>query len=146
MICAGTGIAPFRGFAHERVLQMRAQALAPALLYVGCRYSTSDRLYADEIDAWEKEGAVEVRYAFSREVKKAAGCRYVQDRVAKDAAEVKALWDKGAKIYICGSSRVVREVGAVLRSALFDEMDEKKQKVLWLEATRGERVVTDMFG
>ncbi|MCJ1358938.1 MAG: hypothetical protein MMC33_008938 [Icmadophila ericetorum] len=77
IICAGTGLAPFRGFVLERLLHIcvcDGLKLAPTLLFVGCRSSTGDKLYTDEHDMWEKEGAVELRYAFSREKKISGGC------------------------------------------------------------------------
>ena len=39
------------------------KTLAPAVLFIGCRSSTLDRL-----DAWAEEGAIDLRYAFSRRV------------------------------------------------------------------------------
>lgn len=131
------------------MLQMSAQSgvnLAPALLFVGCRSSTGDRLYAEEFDAWNNQGAVDVRYAFSREVEESYDCKYVQDRIAKDRVEVKDLWDKGAKVYICGTSQLVRGVGGILRQILFEGEEEKRATDSWLEATKGERVLTDVFG
>ncbi|TGO27340.1 hypothetical protein BPAE_0043g00130 [Botrytis paeoniae] len=70
MFCAGTGIAPFRGFIQQRAMQAAAspdRKLAPAILFVGCRSSTSDRLYAREFDRWEDHGVVDIRYSFSRD-------------------------------------------------------------------------------
>jgi len=55
MFCAGTGLAPFRGFVQPHAIQMQASphsTLAPALLFVGCRSSLKDRLYATELDEW----------------------------------------------------------------------------------------------
>jgi sulfite reductase alpha subunit-like flavoprotein len=68
MIGAGTGIAPFRGFAQHRAGQ-RAQghALGEALLLAGCRGSDEDRLYLDEWEAHERDGVIEVQWAYSRE-------------------------------------------------------------------------------
>ena len=57
MLCAGTGIAPLRGFLQERATQMQAgrKDLAPAILFVGCKSHIADRLYADEVDKWSSE-------------------------------------------------------------------------------------------
>ena len=62
------------------MLQMNAQStvkLAPALLFVGCRSQVGDRLCAEEFDGWKKGGAVDVRYAVSRETEKSDGCNFV---------------------------------------------------------------------
>jgi cytochrome P450 / NADPH-cytochrome P450 reductase len=153
MICAGTGIAPFRAFVQERALQLQARdgdrekaGLGKALLFVGCRSEEKDRLYNEELQGWEKEGAVSVRYAYSKETEKSLGCKYVQDRVRRDAKEMKELWDAGAKIYICGASVLVREVASVLKEVLFEGLSEKEILEQYSKAMRGERIVTDVFG
>jgi hypothetical protein len=57
MLCAGTGLAPFRDFFQQRAIQMRAgRKLARAVLFVGCRSETKDRLHAEEIDEWVEQG------------------------------------------------------------------------------------------
>ena len=49
---AGTGLAPFRAFVQERaIMRARGQALAPAVLFYGCRDPAVDDLYRDEFDA-----------------------------------------------------------------------------------------------
>src|SRR5690606_27686518 len=90
MVAAGTGLAPFRGFVQERAVQKAAgRKLGRTLLFVGCRGATRDCLYKEEFEAWERDGVVEMRYAFSREPEseRAQGCRYVQDRLRKEKEE-----------------------------------------------------------
>ncbi|KAH7160568.1 hypothetical protein B0J13DRAFT_494237 [Dactylonectria estremocensis] len=64
-IAAGTGIAPFHTFAQERAAMIAAghKDLAPALLFFGCRNPEVDNLYRDELDEWERVGAMTVRRA-----------------------------------------------------------------------------------
>jgi cytochrome P450 / NADPH-cytochrome P450 reductase len=51
MFCAGTALAPFRGFLQQRAIQMRVDwKLVRAVLFVGCRLETKDRLHAEQID------------------------------------------------------------------------------------------------
>lgn len=113
MFCAGTGLAPFRGFIQHRAEMIKAgnEALAPAILFAGCR-STSDRLYAEELDAWGNAGAVDVRPAFSqdRDASTACGCAHVQDRMWKDRDAVREMWEKGAKLYVCGNPELAKGV------------------------------------
>lgn len=140
MFSAGTGLAPFRGFVEQRAAMLEQNPsleLAPALLFVGCRGSTGDRLYADELSAWQKLGAVDVRYAFSQEPNHelAAGCKHVGDRIAKDMDDVRKLWQEGAKVYICGGRRVQNSVEAAV-TKIFDEVAQREQ---WSDETRKER-------
>ena len=156
MFCAGTGLAPFHGFVQQRAELIRAGNgnLAPAILFVGCRSYTRDRLYAEELDAWSKAGAVDVRYAFSQETDhpRAKGCKYVQDRMLKDKNDVVEMWEKGAKIFVCGSPVLAKAVGvtakAMVREKLMEDgkvaVEEEKLKE-WFLHQRGERFVTDVF-
>ncbi|HEX2910153.1 MAG TPA: cytochrome P450 [Chloroflexia bacterium] len=104
MVCAGTGIAPFRGFLQERAIQAsQGQPLAKALLFFGCDHPEVDFLYKDELQAWEDQGVVSVRPAFSKEPRE--GVKYVQDRLWQDRAEVIELVKQGAILYLCGDGR-----------------------------------------
>ena len=69
MIGPGTGIVPFIGFLQEREIEREAgQERAPAYLFFGCRQASSDFIYKQELEAWEKNGILTSSYyAFSRE-------------------------------------------------------------------------------
>ena len=131
MICAGTGLSPFRGFVQERAtlkLNNPSLKLAPALLFIGCQYEHKDRIHGEELDGWEKDGVVGLRYAFSKEPAKSKGCNYVQKRVVFEKEEVKGLLANGAHIYVCGT----KNVGEGARDALttiFTEMGLSKQQI-----------------
>ncbi|MCJ1471761.1 hypothetical protein MMC13_000401 [Lambiella insularis] len=152
MLCAGSGLAPFRGFVQERACQLAAgRVLAPALLLVGCRSPDLDTLYKAEFEAWEKAGAVSVRYAFSRAPDKSEGCKYVQDRLWRDREEAEALWEKGARIFVCGSGGVgqgVREVVVriAMESVRREGTEPSREKVEeWFRGIRNERFASDVF-
>ncbi len=152
MVCAGTGLAPFRAFVMERALQIKAgRKLAPALLFVGCRYPDKDLLYKDEFAEWQKAGAVDVRYAFSRQQEASEGCRYVQDRLWKDRAEATELWDAGARFFVCGSGKVGEEVGEVCRRTYMERVKEmgksktEEEVREWWEGVKEERFASDVF-
>lgn len=126
MIGAGTGLAPFRGFIQERALFIKnneggSGQLPPALLFFGCRGSSLDDLYRGELDAMEKDGFVVVRRAYSREQDE-GGCRYVADTVKSHIDDIVQLWDRGARLYVCGAKSMSDGVFSVLSQALF-EMD-----------------------
>ena len=152
MVCSGTGIAPFRGFVQERAKQLDAgRQLAPAMLFIGCRYRERDRLYQDEFEHFQSIGAVDVRYAFSHEPGKSEGCKYVQDRLQKDLDQVQELWEKGARIYVCGSSAVGEGVRDVIMKRYVEEAqkvgkNETKEEVEeWFNGIRNERYASDVF-
>ena len=81
MICAGSGLAPMRGFLQERAAQKQAgRAVATSTLFFGCRAPGQDFLYADDdLKAWVEQGVVDVRSAFSRATEQSLGCKYVQE-------------------------------------------------------------------
>ena len=152
MVAAGTGIAPFRGFVMERVEKVKAgKKLAEAVLFFGCR-GEADALYKDLFREWEDLGAVKVYYAFSREEKGASGCRYAQDRVWNEREEVRRLFAKGARAYICGSSRLGKGVADVVARMVKEDKEKKgeeeytlEQGLRWWESLRGERFAVDVF-
>ncbi len=152
MVCAGTGLAPFRGFVQERAKQIEAgRQLAPALLFVGCRYHDRDRLYPEDFDEWERLGAVGVRYAFSREPERSNGCKHVQERLWNDRKDVVALFDGGARAYVCGSSVVGEAVKIVSKKIYMDAAQERgrpkteEETENWFREIRNERYASDVF-
>ncbi|KAF2196115.1 NADPH-cytochrome P450 reductase-like protein [Delitschia confertaspora ATCC 74209] len=152
-IAAGSGIAPFRGFIQERAAQLAAgRTLAPALLFFGCHSPTTDSLYSAELSRWESLGAVSVRHAFSRAPDQSLGCKYVQDRLWHDRKEVVELFERGAKIFTCGSKKVgegvaetcIRIAKESVKESEGREADDRKARE-WFEGLRNERFATDVF-
>ncbi|MFI2608414.1 bifunctional cytochrome P450/NADPH--P450 reductase [Kitasatospora sp. NPDC018619] len=148
MIAAGTGLAPFRGaVADRRALLAEGAALAPALLYFGCDAADADYLHRDELEEAERAGAVSLRPAFSERPQD--GRRYVQDRIAAEAAEVWELLDAGAEVYVCGDgARMAPGVRAAFR-ALYAERtagaDEQRAQA-WLQGLiEAGRYVEDVY-
>lgn len=89
MFCAGSGLAPFRGFIMERAAQKASgRDVGKMLLFFGCRAPEEDYLYVDGVSVsedlavlkkWAEEGVVDLRPAFSRRVEASEGCKYVQE-------------------------------------------------------------------
>jgi cytochrome P450/NADPH-cytochrome P450 reductase len=105
MICAGTGIAPFRGFIQQRaLLKAKGAILGEALLFFGCTHSNIDYLYKDELEKWEQAGIVTLHPAFSRPGESEKGA-YVQDVLWEQRAKVNTLIDQNAQIYVCGDGK-----------------------------------------
>jgi cytochrome P450/NADPH-cytochrome P450 reductase len=106
LICAGSGLAPFRGFLQERAIHAsRGRTVGKALLFFGCDHPDVDLLYRDELEAWAQAGIVEVRTAFSGAP--SGDVRFVQDRLWQDRGDVVALFQQGARIFVCGDARTV---------------------------------------
>ena len=153
MVCAGTGLAPFRGFLQERVAKIEAgkTGLGKALLFFGCRSPRADRLFADELDKWEKLGAVKVYYAFSKATKESEGCKYVQDRLWREREETSDLFNQGGRAYICGSAAVGKAVADKVAGMRMEGAERKglsttyEEALKWWDGLRGERYAVDVF-
>ena len=156
IFAAGTGIAPFRGFLQERALQMESnpgRKLAPALLFLGCRSRTKDRLYASQLDDWVKAGVVDIRYAFSQESEGSHGCAYVPERMIQDAEDIITIWQNGARVYVCGTrkfSEGVRDAAGKIAVMVRDrKADRTPEELAELETRFREavqtRVASDVF-
>ncbi|KXJ89308.1 hypothetical protein Micbo1qcDRAFT_149854 [Microdochium bolleyi] len=120
MIAAGTGIAPFRAFVHERArLASIGRPVGPTLLFFGCQ-GQSDCLFYDELThmATATQQAsprfdLRLHTAFSQQP--SSGARYVQDRLAEHRQDVmKYLFEDDAGLYICGATAMAKEVTRVL--------------------------------
>lgn len=110
MIGPGTGIAPFRGFLHER------RALGHKgrnWLFFGERSSTTDYLYREELEAMKADGHLtQLDTAFSRDHERKV---YVQDRMLENSATLWCWLQDGASVYVCGDAlRMAKDVHAAL--------------------------------
>lgn len=155
MLCAGTGLAPFKGFVQERVAKLEAAPNTPlgeAILVVGCRNPDLDKLFAAEFEAAEKLGAVKVLYAFSRAAKQSFGCKYVQDRMWRERADMVRLFDAGARVYICGSAALGKGISDTVAKIMVEERQRRKRETMtqeaalqWWSSLRNERYAVDVF-
>jgi sulfite reductase (NADPH) flavoprotein alpha-component len=110
MIGPGTGVAPFRGFLHER---RALGASGRNWLFFGGRSATDDYLYREELEAMRKDGHLtRLDTAFSRDQEHKI---YVQDRMMEQAPLFWSWLQEGASVYVCGdASRMARDVHATL--------------------------------
>jgi len=154
MVAAGTGMAPMRGFVQQRACIAESNKgnpefkLGPALLYFGCRDHESDFLYADELRSWEELGAVQVRAAFSRRGPDDGAYKYTHERMWAEREEIRDLFQRGAKIFVCGSaSKLAKSTNEVVKRIWKEgfpgKSDEEAQQ--WLDSIREVRYVTDVF-
>jgi cytochrome P450 / NADPH-cytochrome P450 reductase len=103
MICAGTGIAPFRGFLQELAARHdTGEELAPVVLVRGCQRSDHDHIYADEVQGWVDQGWLTYLQAFSREPGQPP--QHVEDVIRQSGSNLSDLMRAGAKVLVCGDS------------------------------------------
>ncbi|KAH8103110.1 fatty acid hydroxylase [Cristinia sonorae] len=148
LFCAGSGLAPMRGFLQERALQKKAgKNVAKSLLFFGCRRPEEDYLYADsDLKEWVENGIVDVKPAFSRKSEESSGCKYVQNRVWNDRADINNAFDAGARFFTCGSRKVANGVKDVLTAIIKEkrQCSDEEAAALFQRATQS-RYATDIF-
>ena len=127
------------------------RSLAPAILFFGCRDPDVDNIHSEELDRWAALGAVDVRRAFSRRPESSNGAVHVQDRIWTDRQDVDELFQRGAKVFVCGNRNMgesVREVAIKMiiarRKELGQDLDEGEAAKLF-DGMRNERYATDVF-
>ncbi|EME45269.1 hypothetical protein DOTSEDRAFT_79317 [Dothistroma septosporum NZE10] len=126
MIGPGTGLAPMRSMAHQRVAWAREDstrssgALEGDMLFFGCRSEKADYFCRDECEHFATKYGLTVCTAFSRDKDKPK--QYVQDQIkANGQAVCDALVRKSGKVYVCGSSGLMPKG---VRQALLDVLVE----------------------
>lgn len=158
MVCAGAGLAPFRGFLQHRFELLRQGSvletkMPPAMLFVGCR-SPADKIYADTLREWALAARVDIFYAFSQNTEntESAGCKYAQDRLWLERVRVMDLWEQGARMYVCGSRLVNEGVKDVLKRMYVEGVQKQNGQDLteaqveeWWASTRRDRYAVDVF-
>ena len=148
MICAGTGLSPFRGFLQERARQAQSgRSVARSLLFFGCDHPNVDFIYKDELAEWEKAGVVSVRTAFFKEPQ--GDVAFVQHRLWQDRADVSELFKQGATVYVCGDGRrmapAVREtLVRITQEAMSWDTEAAERWADKMEHEHG-RYVSDVF-
>lgn len=110
MVGPGTGIAPFRGFLHER------RALGHTgrnWLFFGDQRRSENFYYRDDLEDMVRDGFLSrLDLAFSRDQAKRV---YVQHKMLDYGADVWRWLDDGAHFYVCGdAARMARDVDAAL--------------------------------
>ncbi|MFM0117837.1 bifunctional nitrate reductase/sulfite reductase flavoprotein subunit alpha [Paraburkholderia sp. RL18-101-BIB-B] len=114
MVGPGTGVAPFRGFLHER----RARGdTGRNWLFFGEQHAASDFYYRDELESMRDSGVLNrLDVAFSRDQ---ADKVYVQDRMREQGAQLWSWLEDGAHFYVCGdANRMAKDVDAALKEVV----------------------------
>ncbi len=106
----GTGIAPFRAFLQQRLLE---GATGRHWLFFGEQHRATDFLYGEEFLDYQRQGKLHrLDLAFSRDQ---AQKIYVQHRMMENSKEVWAWLQGGAYFYVCGDAkRMAKDVHQTL--------------------------------
>jgi sulfite reductase (NADPH) flavoprotein alpha-component len=143
MIGPGTGIAPFRGFLHERCA---VGAKGRNWLFFGERSAASDFLYREELEQMSASGLLtRLDTAFSRDQEHKI---YVQDRMLDQGAELFRWLEEGASVYVCGdATRMAKDVDAALHKVIerHGARDEEAAKDYVQELHDGKRYHRDVY-
>lgn len=100
MVGPGTGVAPFRAFLEQRMLD---GATGRNWLFFGEQHRSTDFLYGPEFLEWQKRGSLhKLSLAFSRDQPHRI---YVQHRMLEEAATLWEWLQGGAYFYVCGDAR-----------------------------------------
>ncbi|MET0702286.1 MAG: sulfite reductase flavoprotein subunit alpha [Mycobacterium sp.] len=144
MIGPGTGIAPFRGFLHER---QAVAAPGPSWLFFGDRRRATDFLYGDELTGFVDSGTLtRLDLAFSRDG--TGPKQYVQHRMWENSAELFSWLQDGAHVYVCGDAdRMAKDVDAMLHDivAKAGGMDNAAAHAYVNELIKSHRYVRDVY-
>lgn len=100
MVGPGAGIAPFRAFLEQRLLD---GATGRNWLFFGEQHRATDFLYERELLAWQRQGHLQrLGLAFSRDQSYKI---YVQNRMLEEARELWSWLQNGAYFYVCGDAK-----------------------------------------
>lgn len=112
MVATGTGISPFR--AMLQALQAQGEFAHPVYLLLGVR-AEQDILYRDELEALAADRQFTFVPTLSRGAAGWSGRRgYVQSHLA----ELVARHDGSCDVYVCGLSKMVKDVRKILKTEL----------------------------
>ncbi|WP_030661883.1 bifunctional cytochrome P450/NADPH--P450 reductase [Streptomyces cellulosae] len=131
VVSAGTGLAPFRGAAHDRLYSGSRGTL---LFYFGCDHPEVDYLHRTELEAAEAGGAVSLRPTFAHAPQD--GAQFVQERIARESAEVWAALEAGGRVYVCGDGHRMAPGVRAAFTALYSERTgaDQAEAADWLAA------------
>ncbi|MFD3592807.1 molybdopterin-dependent oxidoreductase [Nocardia sp. NPDC058640] len=143
MVGPGTGIAPFRGFLHER---RAIGATGRNWLFFGDQHAAQNFYYRGELEDMFRSGFLtRLDLAFSRDQRERV---YVQHRMIEHGAELWSWLRDGGHFYVCGdASRMAKDVDdTLLRIAqIHGKLDEAGALAFKKQLVAEKRYVRDVY-
>ncbi|MEN0140212.1 MAG: bifunctional nitrate reductase/sulfite reductase flavoprotein subunit alpha [Rhodococcus sp. (in: high G+C Gram-positive bacteria)] len=143
MVGPGTGIAPFRGFLHER---RELGHTGKNWMFFGEQHEATDFYYREEMEAMHRDGFLtHLDAAFSRDQRQKI---YVQDRIREHGAKLWGWMQEGASLYVCGdASRMAKDVDETVREVVrtHGRLDEEDTELYMKQLSSDKRYVRDVY-
>lgn len=143
MIGAGTGVAPYRAFMHEREAR---GGFGRSWLFFGERNFRSDFLYQVEWQEMFRNGTLDqLDLAFSRDSDRKV---YVQDRLRLRGRELYSWLEDGACVYVCGdAARMAPDVHEALLDVIAEQgaIDRDSASTYLSDMRRDHRYRLDVY-
>ncbi|WP_157101426.1 bifunctional nitrate reductase/sulfite reductase flavoprotein subunit alpha [Nocardia shimofusensis] len=143
MVGPGTGIAPFRGFLHER---RALGATGRNWLFFGDQHAAQNFYYRGELEDMFRTGFLtRLDLAFSRDQRERV---YVQHRMIEHGAELWSWLRDGAYFYVCGdAARMAKDVDDTLLALarIHGKLDEQGAIAFRKQLVAEKRYVRDVY-
>lgn len=126
MLCAGTGIAPFRSFLSQRSAN---NVPSKSWLFFGERNFQTDFLYQSELQEFLSDGSLtKIDVAFSRDQEEKI---YIQNKIKERATELFSWLENGAYLYLCGDkNNMAKDVENTLLEVIKTNSDKDPTQYL----------------
>lgn len=143
MVGPGTGIAPFRGFLHER---RALGATGRNWLFFGDQHAAQHFYYRAELEDMFRSGFLtRLDLAFSRDQRERV---YVQHRMIEHGAELWSWLRDGAHFYVCGdAARMAADVDEALLTIarVHGKLDDEDARAFRKRLVAEKRYVRDVY-
>lgn len=142
MVGPGTGIAPFRAFAQER---LHCNAKGPQWLFFGECHQEKHFFYQDFWCTLEKEGKLRLTTAFSRDQEHKI---YVQHEMERHGEELYRWLESGAHLYVCGDAhKMAKDVENALHTIIqkHGNKDETAARDYIKQLRKDKRYLRDVY-
>ena len=142
MIGPGTGVAPFRAFLQDRMLE---NSNGKNWLFFGERSRKTDYFYQDYWEDLAAKGRLRLDLAFSRDQDHKI---YVQQRMHENAQDLWRWLQEGAYIYVCGDAhKMAKDVDAMLQKIAIEQgaMSEDAAKAYLKSLRTHKRYLLDIY-